>query len=137
LPLLSSHRAQQLRPQIFVTYNGDFFDWPFMHGRAEACGISMEREIGVRENNGEWRGRNCVHMDCMYWVKRDSYLPQVPCCRSRCMSFSAPSRALSLSLSLSLYLSISLSLPTSFSRARSPVSSGRECSCFRCRALTD
>ena len=67
----------QLKPQIYVTYNGDFFDWPFVNGRAEAYGMSMEREIGVKCDNGEWRGRTAVHMDCMYWVKRDSYLPQV------------------------------------------------------------
>jgi hypothetical protein len=66
-----------LKPQIYVTYNGDFFDWPFIKGRADAYGISMEKEIGVRGDNNEWRGRTSVHMDCMYWVKRDSYLPQV------------------------------------------------------------
>ena len=37
---------------------------------------NMYFEIGVRENNGEYRGRTSVHMDCIYWVKRDSYLPQ-------------------------------------------------------------
>ena len=64
-----------------MTYNGDFFDWPFVNGRAEAYGMSMEKEIGVKCDNGEWRGRTAVHMDCMYWVKRDSYLPQVTCQR--------------------------------------------------------
>ena len=27
-------------------------------------------------DSGEWRGRTSVHIDCLYWVKRDSYLPQ-------------------------------------------------------------
>jgi DNA polymerase epsilon subunit 1 len=61
---------------VFVTYNGDFFDWPFVEGRALAYGLSMEKEIGVKAEGSEYRGRTAVHMDCMYWVKRDSYLPQ-------------------------------------------------------------
>ena len=24
----------------------------------------------------EYSGRFCVHMDCLYWVKRDAFLPQ-------------------------------------------------------------
>lgn len=27
--------VQELRPQIIVTYNGDFFDWPFVDARAK------------------------------------------------------------------------------------------------------
>ena len=27
-----------VRPHIFVTYNGDFFDWPFVEARAAAHG---------------------------------------------------------------------------------------------------
>lgn len=30
---------QAKRPHIFVTYNGDFFDWPFMETRAHAHGL--------------------------------------------------------------------------------------------------
>ena len=39
-------------------------------------GMVMEKEIGVCEINGEYRGRCSVHLDAIYWVKRDSYLPQ-------------------------------------------------------------
>lgn len=38
--------------------------------------MSLDRELGIRENQGEYRGRCAVHLDCLYWVKRDSYLPQ-------------------------------------------------------------
>jgi len=41
--------VQEVRPQIFVTYNGDFFDWPFIEKRAHACGLDMATEIGVAE----------------------------------------------------------------------------------------
>jgi len=67
---------REVRPQVFVTYNGDFFDWPFVERRAAAYGMDMYDEIGVRATqSGEYRGRAAVHMDCLYWVKRDSYLP--------------------------------------------------------------
>lgn len=69
--------VKEVKPQIFVTYNGDFFDWPFVEKRAEEYGINMEDEIGIVVNdNGEYRGRVAVHMDAFCWVKRDSYLPQ-------------------------------------------------------------
>ncbi|KAK1938956.1 DNA polymerase epsilon catalytic subunit A [Phytophthora citrophthora] len=66
------------KPHIFVTYNGDFFDWPFIDARAQVHGINMAHEIGISldERSGEYRGRSSVHMDAFCWVKRDSYLPQ-------------------------------------------------------------
>ncbi|EGG20436.1 putative DNA polymerase epsilon subunit A [Cavenderia fasciculata] len=67
--------VRQIRPHIFVTYNGDSFDWPFIEARALVHGLDMFREIGVRNKQDEYRGRTAVHMDAFYWVKRDSYLP--------------------------------------------------------------
>ncbi|KAA8497716.1 DNA polymerase epsilon catalytic subunit A [Porphyridium purpureum] len=65
-------------PRIFVTYNGDSFDWPFVQARAGAHGLSMWDQIGmvVDEASGECRGRGALHLDCFHWVNRDSYLPQ-------------------------------------------------------------
>ena len=67
---------QEIKPQIVVTYNGDFFDWPFLETRAEVYGLSLTKEIGVSAINEEYRGRCCVHLDAFHWVRRDSYLPQ-------------------------------------------------------------
>lgn len=67
---------QRLRPQIVVTYNGDFFDWPFVEARANMLGLDMFRATGVQCFNEEYRGRACVHLDAFHWVRRDSYLPQ-------------------------------------------------------------
>ncbi len=80
---------QRLRPHIVVTYNGDFFDWPFLEARAAFYGLDIRVELGVERVNGsggnagggamteaEYRGRTCVHLDAFSWVKRDSYLPQ-------------------------------------------------------------
>jgi DNA polymerase epsilon subunit 1 len=35
------------RPNIFVTFNGDFFDWPFIEARCKINGLCLEREIGI------------------------------------------------------------------------------------------
>lgn len=63
-------------PQIVVTYNGDFFDWPFVETRANFHGFNMFQEIGVERIQDEFRGLSCVHLDAFHWVQRDSYLPQ-------------------------------------------------------------
>uniref|UniRef100_A0A3Q3JPX5 DNA polymerase epsilon catalytic subunit n=1 Tax=Monopterus albus TaxID=43700 RepID=A0A3Q3JPX5_MONAL len=67
---------QETKPNIFVTYNGDFFDWPFIEARATLHGLSMHREIGFqKDSQGEYKSSQAIHMDCLRWVKRDSYLP--------------------------------------------------------------
>ncbi|ESQ36065.1 hypothetical protein EUTSA_v10006524mg [Eutrema salsugineum] len=69
---------QELKPGIYVTYNGDFFDWPFIERRASHHEIKMNEELGFRcdHNQGECRAKFVCHLDCFAWVKRDSYLPQ-------------------------------------------------------------
>ena len=67
---------QKHRPQIVITYNGDFFDWPFLETRASQYGLDIATEMGVEQVGEEYRGRCCVHLDAFAWVKRDSYLPQ-------------------------------------------------------------
>ncbi|KAK3853994.1 hypothetical protein Pcinc_039493 [Petrolisthes cinctipes] len=66
----------EVKPHIFVTYNGDFFDWPFVETRAAAHNLDMYREIGFsKARDGVFSSRPSIHMDCYCWVKRDSYLP--------------------------------------------------------------
>jgi len=68
---------KEARPTVIATYNGDFFDWPFVEARASVLGIDMYQEIGFRKNNEDiYQSDYCVHMDCFSWVNRDSYLPQ-------------------------------------------------------------
>jgi len=68
------------RPRVVVTYNGDNFDFPFLEKRADANGLDMYNEIGFKQTSQmqsvEYRSRTAVHLDCLYWVNRDSYLPQ-------------------------------------------------------------
>lgn len=66
----------EVKPNIFVTYNGDFFDWPFIEARCAIYNIDLFHEIGFqRDAQSEYKCRPCIHMDCIKWVKRDSYLP--------------------------------------------------------------
>ncbi|KAG0692675.1 DNA polymerase epsilon catalytic subunit A [Chionoecetes opilio] len=66
----------EVKPHIFVTYNGDFFDWPFVEARANMHDMDMAKEIGFSKGrDGVYTSRPSIHMDCYCWVKRDSYLP--------------------------------------------------------------
>ena len=64
------HEFDRSCPQIVVTYNGDFFDWPFLEKRAAVYGLDLRREIGFYNaaastegggggggGGGEFRGR--------------------------------------------------------------------------------
>lgn len=65
------------RPTVIATFNGDFFDWPFVEDRTNFHDLNLFDEIGfAKDNEGEYKSKYCVHMDCFRWVKRDSYLPQ-------------------------------------------------------------
>lgn len=67
---------EEVKPNIFVTYNGDFFDWPFIDARATVHGISMVDEMGFApDSQKEYKSRYGIHMDAFRWVQRDSYLP--------------------------------------------------------------
>ncbi|KAJ3917629.1 hypothetical protein F5877DRAFT_44306 [Lentinula edodes] len=68
---------QDVKPTVIATFNGDFFDFPFLDARAKVNGIDLYLETGfVKDSDDEYKSRTCVHMDCFRWVKRDSYLPQ-------------------------------------------------------------
>ena len=68
---------RRARPGVYVTYNGDFFDWPFVEARAAKHGLDMAERIGFSKGDKpECLAKAAVHMDCMHWVNRDSYLPQ-------------------------------------------------------------
>lgn len=69
--------VKEARPTVIATYNGDFFDWPFVEARASVNGIDMYQEIGwKKDSDDQYRCSYGVHMDCFHWVNRDSYLPQ-------------------------------------------------------------
>jgi len=63
------------RPHIIATYNGSFFDWPFIEKRLAKYGLDMFTSIQFKESNEYYGCPFILHMDCYRWVKRDSYLP--------------------------------------------------------------
>lgn len=68
---------KEAKPTVIATYNGDFFDWPFVEARASVSGIDMYQEIGFKKNSEDvYQSDYCAHMDAFCWVNRDSYLPQ-------------------------------------------------------------
>jgi DNA polymerase epsilon subunit 1 len=71
------NHIQDIKPTVMATFNGDFFDFPFLCARSKAHDIDMFLETGFAiDSEDEFKSRCCVHMDCFRWVKRDSYLPQ-------------------------------------------------------------
>ncbi|KAK2962332.1 putative DNA polymerase epsilon catalytic subunit A [Blattamonas nauphoetae] len=66
-----------LKPTIFVSFNGDSFDWPYIECRSAKYGLDQQKLLGFQSNySGEVTGIERCHLDCYKWVKRDSYLPQ-------------------------------------------------------------
>ena len=72
------YHMARVKPGIYVTYNGDWFDWPFIETRAGKHGLDMHAALGFRckTGGGDCLSRFALHMDCLHWVNRDSYLPQ-------------------------------------------------------------
>lgn len=66
---------REVKPAIYVTYNGDFFDWPFLETRAEKHGMDMHAQIGFRMHAKEhhclsrWEGTAAVHGVMSSWQK--------------------------------------------------------------------
>jgi len=69
-------QIRELRPTVISSFNGDVFDWPFIEERARTYGMRLEKEIGITADKEGYMGRFLLHMDCLYWVERDAYLPQ-------------------------------------------------------------
>lgn len=66
------------KPNIFVTFNGDGFDWRFLEERARILRMPLSKSIGLSFNKQDeyYSTRFACHLDCFHWVRRDSYLPQ-------------------------------------------------------------
>ncbi len=68
---------KEVQPHILTSFNGDKFDWPYIETRGTLHNLNLESVSGVKnQENFEYFGRFMIHLDCFYWVERDSYLPQ-------------------------------------------------------------
>ncbi|KAM0681544.1 DNA polymerase epsilon catalytic subunit [Glugoides intestinalis] len=63
------------RPHIMTTYNGSFFDWPFISKRMQKYGLDITTSLQFQEVNEYFECPFIIHLDSYKWVKRDSYLP--------------------------------------------------------------
>ncbi|KAI5191593.1 DNA polymerase epsilon subunit 1 [Nematocida minor] len=64
------------KPHVVTTYNGDYFDWPFVDARMKVHGMNLHTSLGFANNARDEYVSDCIlHLDCYKWVKRDSYLP--------------------------------------------------------------
>ena len=74
--------CKEIRPTVIVTFNGDFFDIPFIAERLKVYGMSLDNDFGIeyggvsKMGDSAFMGRFTLHMDCLHWVKRDAFLPQ-------------------------------------------------------------
>jgi len=66
---------QEHQPHIITTYNGGYFDWPFVEKRMKKYGLDLSLTTHFQETNEYYECPFIVHLDCYKWVKRDSYLP--------------------------------------------------------------
>ena len=68
---------KQTKPFIITSFNGDFFDIPFIQKRAANHNLDIKTILGWKESNsGKFSGEFIFcHLDCFYWVKRDAFLP--------------------------------------------------------------
>jgi DNA polymerase epsilon subunit 1 len=39
---------QELRPHVVVTYNGDFFDWPYVDARCQKFSLDLYSTLGIK-----------------------------------------------------------------------------------------
>ena len=45
--------CRELKPHVYVTYNGDYFDWPFMKRRCQIHGLDIENALGIAAHGGQ------------------------------------------------------------------------------------
>ncbi|EZG43301.1 DNA polymerase [Gregarina niphandrodes] len=67
-------------PHILVTYNGDSFDFPYVMERCTRNGLSLKDTWGFQctelpNMKTQFTSPIILHIDCLKWVERDSYLP--------------------------------------------------------------
>jgi DNA polymerase epsilon subunit 1 len=72
-----AQHIRETKPNVYVTFNGDMFDWPFLERRYKENGMNMYDEIAVKLDGSKefYTSRFAPHLDAHKWVDRDSYLP--------------------------------------------------------------
>ncbi|XP_075591225.1 DNA polymerase epsilon catalytic subunit 1 [Dermatophagoides farinae] len=88
LAFFLEHVRIYCKPHIIISYNGDVFDFPYLDQRCSVNGLSLCAQWGFTEHKPysekplveksliHYLSPFVIHIDCLKWVKRDSYLPQ-------------------------------------------------------------
>ena len=63
------------KPHVITTFNGEFFDFPFIEKRLKIHNYSLTQLTGIQKQVNSYSAPWTIHLDCYKWVKRDSYLP--------------------------------------------------------------
>lgn len=66
---------QMHKPHVITTFNGEFFDFPFIEKRLKIHNYSLTQLTGIQKQVNSYSAPWTIHLDCYKWVKRDSYLP--------------------------------------------------------------
>ena len=63
-----------LSPHILATFNGDYFDFPFVEKRGEILGVDMLEKTGLHKQFGDefYLGKHMLHLDCFNWVQSEA-----------------------------------------------------------------
>lgn len=73
LQLISETFKYMMQYPFIITFNGDAFDFTYLHNRAEKLGISKySNPIYVHENSNETSIRNSIHIDIYLFLKNPS-----------------------------------------------------------------
>lgn len=66
---------REVKPAVYVTYNGDFFDWPFIETRAAKLGMDMQQEIGFKMNS---KTHECLSRRALYPFLASRLVAEIP-----------------------------------------------------------
>lgn len=59
----------------WIGYNSDNFDLPYLETRCAKNDINFKEQFGFQKYKTTFVSRKYIHLDLIYWVMRDSYLP--------------------------------------------------------------
>lgn len=69
------HEVLSRPVDCWVGYNSDDFDLPYLHDRCKVYGIDLYEKFGFQKYKTTFTSNKYIHLDLIYWVIRDSYLP--------------------------------------------------------------
>ncbi|KAL0586473.1 hypothetical protein ABG067_003860 [Albugo candida] len=63
---------KEARPHIYVTYNGDFFDWPFLEVRCQMHHIDMSKALGIFKTRAGMNNKKGKRVESEGYTEEDT-----------------------------------------------------------------